>query len=229
MDMKRRDVFKYGVGKAAEAAGRIAGQKLALQRRTWLRPPFAKPELDFLLACTRCDKCIEACEFDVVFRLQEKWGRQVAGTPAMDLLNRGCHMCADWPCVAACEPEALKRPLPADIAKRPLPADIAKRPLPADIAKRPLPADDDPPLPPKMAHVRIDVETCLPYAGPECGACADSCPVPGALEWEGGVRPVVNQERCTGCALCREACIVDPKAIVVSGLRDDDAETADIR
>ncbi len=211
MDMKRRDVFKYGVGKAAEAAGRIAGQKLALQRRTWLRPPFAKPELDFLLACTRCDRCIEACEFGVVFRLQEKWGRQVAGTPAMDLLNRGCHMCADWPCVTACEPGALKRPPPVVVMKRPSTAD------------------DDPPLPRKMAFVRIDVETCLPYAGPECGACADSCPVPGALEWEGGVRPVVNQERCTGCALCREACIVDPKAIEVSGLRDDDAERADIR
>jgi ferredoxin-type protein NapG len=66
--------------------------------------------------------------------------------------------------------------------------------------------------------VRIDPETCLPYSGPECGACAHSCPVPGALEWEGGLRPVVNDDRCTGCALCREACIMEPKAVEVSVL-----------
>ncbi|MDP6774258.1 MAG: hypothetical protein QGI63_08315, partial [Rhodospirillales bacterium] len=70
--------------------------------------------------------------------------------------------------------------------------------------------------PVRLARVWIDTTTCLPYSGPECGACADSCPVEGALEWEGGVRPVVNDERCTGCALCREACIVDPKAIGVA-------------
>ena len=52
--------------------------------------------------------------------------------------------------------------------------------------------------------------------GPECGACTDACPVEDALEWEDGIKPVVNGERCTGCALCREACILDPKAIKVS-------------
>jgi ferredoxin-type protein NapG len=199
--MKRRDLFKLGVGKAAEAAGRLAGQKLALRRRTWLRPPFAEPELAFLLACTRCDACIEACEFEVLFRLPAAGGRPVAGSPAMDLLNRGCHMCADWPCVTACEPQALRLPQPAD---------------------------GGPPVPGPLSRVRIDPDTCLPYAGPECGACADSCPVPGALEWEDGVRPVVNQERCTGCALCREACIVDPKAVAVSALVGDAEEAAEV-
>ena len=101
-------------------------------------------------------------------------------------------MCADWPCVAACEPDALTRP--------------------------------DSPAPAKLARVHIDTDICLPYLGPECGACADSCPVPGALRWTDGVRPVIDEDVCTGCALCREACILDPKAVVVSAVTNPPAE-----
>ena len=192
MAMKRRDFFKLGAGKTAEIAFRVAGAAVAERAKHWLRPPYARDELDFLLACTRCDACITACPHDVIFPLPARLGVQVAGTPAMDLLNRGCHMCADWPCVAACEPDALKRPAPD--------------------------------APPKLARARIDTDVCLPYLGPECGACADSCPVPGALRWTDGVRPVIDEDICTGCALCREACILDPKAVVVSAVVRPPAE-----
>jgi Fe-S-cluster-containing dehydrogenase component len=57
---------------------------------------------------------------------------------------------------------------------------------------------------------------------------AHSCPVPGALEWEGGIRPVINDTLCTGCALCRGACIVAPKAIPISSLVPDWEETAPV-
>ena len=186
--MNRRDLFRLGARKTAEVAFRLASEKAARRAANWLRPPFALDELEFLLACSRCDACVEACPHGVLFELPARLGAQVAGTPAMDLLNRGCHLCADWPCVSACAPGALKR------------AGEEESPAPL----------------PRLARVWIDKERCLPYAGPECGACADSCPVPGALEWLGGLRPVVNEERCTGCALCREACIMEPKAAEVS-------------
>lgn len=189
--LERRDFFRLGARKTAEIAYRLAGETAAARAANWLRPPFAVDELDFLLACTRCDKCIAACPHDVLFKLPGRLGPRAAGTPAMDLLNRGCHLCQDWPCVAACEPDALKLPEQGE---------------------------GRPPARAKLARVEIDRDTCLPYAGPECGACAHSCPVPGALEWEDGRRPVIKQESCTGCALCREACIVDPKAIKVSAL-----------
>jgi ferredoxin-type protein NapG len=185
--MKRRDVFRFGAQKVAGAAYELASQKAERRAKNWLRPPFAQPELEFLLSCTRCDKCIEACPHNVIFKLADRVGLDGAGTPALDLLNHGCHLCQDWPCVTACEPGALVLPEKADDT------------------------------PAKLAVVEIDTATCLPYSGPECGACAHACPVPGALEWEGGGRPVINQEHCTGCALCREACIVAPKAITVSG------------
>lgn len=187
--MKRREFFKLGADKTArvamQAADRVAGRA-----KKWFRPPFALDELPFLLACTKCDKCVHACPHDVLFTLPSRFGVRIEGTPAMDLLGRGCHLCSDWPCVAACEPGALKLP------------------------------DEEPDekLNPRFAQVTINTKTCLPYAGPECGACKDSCPVPGALEWQDGLRPAVNQEVCTGCALCREACIVDPKAIEIAVL-----------
>ncbi len=65
---------------------------------------------------------------------------------------------------------------------------------------------------PTLAIVTIDETRCLPYRGPECGACRDSCPVPDALTWEGS-RPRIDQEHCLGCALCREACVVEEKAV----------------
>jgi ferredoxin-type protein NapG len=191
--MKRRDFFRVGARKTAQIAYQLASEKVARRAGNWLRPPFALEELEFLLICTRCDKCIEACTYGVLFKLPARLGLQVVGTPAMDLLNRGCRMCPDWPCVGACEPGALKLP------------DRDRD-------------GEAPPKPAKLALVRIDPNACLPYSGPECGACAHSCPVPGALEWEDGVRPAINEEICIGCALCREACIVEPKAIEVSAL-----------
>ena len=187
--MKRRDFFKFGVGKAVETATHLAAGKIAWRADNWIRPPFALSEAEFLFVCTRCDKCIEACPHGVLFKLPERLGRLVAGTPAMDLLNRGCRMCGDWPCVGACDPEALK-----------LPDQEGETPPPVA----------------KLAVARINQDACLPYLGPECGACAEACPVPGALEWEDGVRPVIEPGTCTGCALCREACIVEPEAIEIS-------------
>ncbi len=194
--MDRREFFRRGGRKITEAVTQVATAKAAARAENWIRPPFAVAEPEFLLGCTRCGKCAEACPHDVIFELPKKMGRQAAGTPAMDLRHRGCHMCADWPCLAACEPEVLKR--------------LGS-------------TEDSPPTPPKLAVLQIDESACLPYLGPECGACASACPVRDALQWEGGVRPVIDQTRCTGCALCREACILDPKAIEISVYTPEDA------
>ena len=200
--MKRRDLFKLGAQKTARMAFDYAAGKIGSQAGNWLRPPFAVNELDFLLDCTRCDACIEACPHQVLFRLPGRHGLEAAGTPAMDLLVRGCRLCEDWPCVKACDPGVLKLPETEEDAT---------------------PPGVPPPLP-KLAHVRIDPEACLPYLGTECGACRDSCPVPGALLWE-GTKPVIDPELCTGCALCREACIVEPNAVLLAAPVDSRASS----
>ncbi len=185
--MDRRAFFETMVDKATKTAVQAADTHVNMRASHWIRPPFALDELEFLLACTRCDKCIEACPHDVIFKLPSRLGAQVIGTPAMDLLNKACHLCNDWPCVEACEPEALIYPEQES---------------------------DEVESSPCIAHVEINTQTCLPYLGPECGACESSCPVPGALKWD-MTKPYIDPELCTGCGLCREACIVEPKAVII--------------
>ncbi len=186
--MDRRGFFKTIVDNATKTAVQVVDSHVNMQASHWIRPPYALDELEFLLACTRCDKCIEACPHDVIFKLEGRLGAQVMGTPAMDLLNKGCHLCEDWPCVNACEPMALYLPEKEE--------------------------EEDLPLA-KLARAEINPQTCLPYSGPECGACESSCPIPGALKWD-MTKPSIDPEFCTGCGLCREACIVEPKAVLIS-------------
>lgn len=194
--MDRRSFFKSVTSKVTESALKVADKQVNERAGRWIRPPYALKELDFILACTRCDQCIEACPHDVIFKLPPRLGVRVMGTPALDLLNKGCHLCKDWPCVAACEADALRIP------------EIAK---------------DEVQVLPVIARVEIDTDTCLPYSGPECGACEASCPVPGALNWD-MTKPYIDPELCTGCALCREICIVDPSAVIVHSLYQQDEE-----
>ena len=192
--MDRRNFFRKAFRDSSKAVVKHVAKKVEQQASRWIRPPFAVEELNFLLTCTRCDACIEACPHQVIFRLSPRLGAKVAATPALDLLNHACHLCADWPCVAACETGALRLPeTEAD--------DNAGNTV----------------APPVLARASINTQSCLPYHGPECGACAGSCPVEGALEWQ-LTRPVINPLQCTGCALCRQACITDPPAIDIQSV-----------
>ena len=197
--LSRRQFLTRGWAEAAGTASRPA-----TPRPRHVRPPRAIAEPAFLAACDGCGACIRACPHGVVFALSATSGPGLSGTPALDLLNRGCRLCADLPCVAACPTGALD-PVPA-----------AAGHTEEDAAD---PAADAPPpgLPPvaPLAECRIDTASCIAHSGPECGACAPACPVPGALQWEGGTKPVIDAATCLGCALCREACVMDPKAITV--------------
>lgn len=70
--MDRREFFKRGIGKATEAAVKEVDARVAARASHWIRPPFAQAELEFLLACTRCNACIEACEYAVIFSLSAR-------------------------------------------------------------------------------------------------------------------------------------------------------------
>lgn len=201
--MDRRSFFTHGAGKVAKAVTDHAAEQARKNAARWIRPPFAIDELEFLLACARCDACTEACPHEVIFPLSAKLGAKVAKTPGMDLLNKGCHLCEDWPCVNACETGALKLPV-IKVEENELSApDVYGQQYKERFV-------------PRIATLTINKDTCLPYSGPECGACK-VCPVEGALTWI-MEKPEINQKLCTGCALCREACIVEPKAISVQSV-----------
>lgn len=196
--MDRRAFFSRGLRKATGEVVKHVDSKATKRAQQWLRPPFAIDELAFLLACTRCGDCVSACEYNVIFPLPSRLGTSVVNTPALDLLNRGCHLCDGWPCVTVCEPAALK--LPLDEAE---PEDASDESHGVTL--------------PILARASIDTTACLPFMGPECGGCRDSCPVTGAMTWE-MEKPSIHADHCTGCALCREACIVEPKAIIIQSV-----------
>ena len=77
-----------------------------------LRPPGAITEQKFLNACTRCEKCIQACPKDAIIKAPKKMGFFIMGTPYIDPLKNPCVMCDDLPCISAC-PDAALLPVPA--------------------------------------------------------------------------------------------------------------------
>lgn len=202
--MDRRSFFTSGAGKVAKAVTDHSAEQVRKNASRWIRPPFALDELEFLLACTRCDACIDACPHGVIFPLSAKLGAKVTSTPGMDLLNKGCQLCNDWPCVTACESDALSLPkVDKEAGKNE--GEVSEPDRFGDqYVER---------FVPKIANVFINKETCLPYSGPECGACK-VCPVEGALIWN-MEKPEIDQTLCTGCALCREVCITEPKSIMI--------------
>ncbi|NNE43989.1 MAG: 4Fe-4S dicluster domain-containing protein, partial [Gemmatimonadetes bacterium] len=71
-----------------------------------LRPPGAIDEPLFMEKCTACDRCIDACPHDVLFRAGPRF-RAAAGTPTFDPALAACVLCEDMPCVTACDTGAL--------------------------------------------------------------------------------------------------------------------------
>ncbi len=200
--MDRRSFFRSALDKGSKPVVKAVDASIKKQASHWIRPPFAINEFDFILTCTRCGDCVPACPHDVIFNLSTRLGAKFAGTPALDLLNKGCHLCEDWPCVSACTANALVLPTQTDTENTK--TTEAEKSLP--IIK-----------PPKLANASIDPQNCLPFSGPECGACISSCPVDGALTLD-LVKPVINEALCTGCGLCRESCITEPKSINIASL-----------
>ena len=190
--MDRREFFKFGVNKVHDLAEIAEKKERARQAKQWVRPPYALDEEAFLDVCTRCDQCRQVCPTQVIFSLPIKYGLQIKDTPALDLNNKSCLLCKDWPCVSVCEPNALNLPINET-------------------------EEDQATQLPKLAIAHINIEQCLPYQGPECGACNDICPVPQVLIFDMN-KPTIDSEHCIGCGQCRQVCIADPKAIEIKSV-----------
>jgi len=70
-----------------------------------IRPPGAPDELEFLLTCQRCGKCVQACKYGSIKIAGGETGMAV-GTPFLELRQSYCRMCMR--CIYACENGILK-------------------------------------------------------------------------------------------------------------------------
>jgi len=55
-----------------------------------------------------------------------------------------------------------------------------------------------------LGLAEVDEDACLPFKGPECGACVPECPL-GAITLS-RARPSIDSDVCNGCGLCVPAC-----------------------
>ena len=103
----RRDFLRDFFRQSSEAALKAAEAGIVPQEVRFVRPPGALPEVEFLQACSQCGDCVPACPHGTIFMLGAHTGG-AEKTPALDLTHRACHLCEDFPCIAACEPGALQ-------------------------------------------------------------------------------------------------------------------------
>lgn len=110
--LSKRGLLSLGFRRAREVSA--VATEYALDRLTdrfaprVQRPPGAIPELEFLVACTRCSDCVTACPVGAIMKLDGQAGA-AAGTPFLDVNRyRPCVVCADTPCMSACTTGALR-------------------------------------------------------------------------------------------------------------------------
>ena len=70
-------------------------------RTDWLRPPGAVEETVFLERCTQCGDCLDVCPHDSICSHPED------DTPVIFADQAPCLLCEDFPCISACETDAL--------------------------------------------------------------------------------------------------------------------------
>lgn len=109
-ELGRRAWLKRLLPKAANVVAEEVEQRLEQHFPAQLRPPGAVGEALFMSLCSRCNKCVDACdEHAAVFLFTEEAG-VYENTPVMRPELRACHMCEGFPCAAACETGALVVP-----------------------------------------------------------------------------------------------------------------------
>ena len=145
----------------------------------WIRPPGAVAESGFRRLCDGCGECVTACPHVAIGVLPEAAGRD-AGTPAMAVELRPCHLCGDVPCIAACDRGALVPwgdPFFFGLAVIQEERCFAfKGPeCGACVSACPLQAIRAP-----LARPELDPERCV-----GCGLCREACPV-----WEKAIQIV---------------------------------------
>lgn len=168
---------------------------------TTLRPPGAIDTENFVRACIKCGKCVEACPYKTL-KLGEIMDNKGIGLPYFIPREIPCYMCTDFPCTSACPTGALKTDR------------LSKGDLEPDINNA------------RIGLAVIHQESCIAYWGIQCDACYRACPLIGSAiilqtdknmhtKKHANLKPLVNSDVCTGCGMCEHACVVEKSAIHV--------------
>ncbi len=175
----RRNFFRGLISNSKETVLAVAdaGMKLKFRRKI-IRPPGALSEEQFLLTCTRCDKCVEGCEYNAIHLVDQVHAGVLLKTPFIDPTYEPCRFCVDMPCIESCTDNALIWP---PLGNKTVP--------PIGIAK-------------------INLNHCLAKQGQHCDYCYNSCPngLKAIIKSEDG-SPRIDADLCNGCGKCAYICV----------------------
>ncbi len=205
--MRRREFLKKSFALAAvgTASGLTMISFMGQSRRMYFRPPGAVAEDDFLAACIRCGKCIQACPYNSLKYANISDGLH-AGTPYIDFRETPCYMCVDIHCVKVCPTNALDHALidinnalmgTAVITDRE--ACLSLNGIRCEICYRACPLIDKAVTLSKHEQTITKRHTVF--------------------------EPVIHKDVCTGCGICENVCPLDETAIrVLPSERGDKAD-----
>lgn len=69
-------------------------------------------------------------------------------------------------------------------------------------------------IPPIMGTARVTEHLCLAHHHTTCTVCSERCPVDTAITLTDG-KPIINEDICTGCGVCRYVCPAPENAILL--------------
>lgn len=102
MRFSRRSFIAFAAGCLASA-----GEVFASERKsTFLRPPGAVAEDEFLARCNRCQKCVQVCPTRVIVPASLENGLMSVNTPHVSFKKSYCNSCLE--CSKVCPTGALK-------------------------------------------------------------------------------------------------------------------------
>lgn len=149
--------------------------------------------------CTGCGKCIKACPrkiislIPVVHKIYLACSNHDRGAKVKKYCSVGCTACTL--CVKATSSGAISMESNLPVL------DYTK-------SENFIPAANKCP-----SECFVDLVSVRPKANIDtkcdgCGACVSSCPVPGTITGEKGLRHTIDKEKCIGCGLCLDKCPV---------------------
>jgi len=205
--MNRRDfIFKSFVLTAVGGVSGISLLKMfSPSEHIYFRPPGALAESDFLAACIRCGKCVQACPYNTLLLADLDDGEN-SGTPYINFRQTPCYMCEDLPCIQACPTDALDHDLKnvfdscmgtAVITDRE--ACLSLNGIRCEICYRVCPLIDKAITIKKSPQTMTGKHTIF--------------------------EPIIHKDICTGCGICENACPLDQAVIkILPSERGDKAQ-----